>query len=285
MQLNSSQQAVIGFVVIAASLAFVLLGEGGLWDRSDGAAPVPALSAPMAASPTPLPPPPPREKRTYLQVIEGCGPSYEGACLNARSGPGTQYPVVMQFRSGMVLAAAGAAVEHGGRSWYRIAFDEWLRYPDRARTMYVAADFVVPVLDEGPIDLDDTAHATSSKRIIVDRSSQMLYAYEGEELFMKQAVSTGIELTPTPRGSFAVYRKTPTRYMQGPIPGISTKQYDLPGVPWNLYFTKEGAVIHGAYWHNAFGKPYSNGCVNLPFEKAKELYQWADIGTAVYVQD
>ncbi len=284
MQLNSLQQAIIGFVVIAASLAYVLLSEGGMWDRKDVVSPAPSVSVPMAATPTPLPPPPPREKRTYIQVIQGCGPAYGGACVNARSGPGTDHQVVMKLRSGMVFATAGV-VRGGGRSWYRISFDEWLRYPDRARAMYVAADLVTPVLDEGPLDLADAPQATTSKRIIVDRSSQMLYAYEGETLFMKQPVSTGIKLTPTPRGSFTVYRKTPTRYMQGPIPGISTKQYDLPGVPWNLYFTEEGAVIHGAYWHNSFGKPYSNGCVNLPFEKAKQLYQWAAVGTAVYVRD
>jgi lipoprotein-anchoring transpeptidase ErfK/SrfK len=73
--------------------------------------------------------------------------------------------------------------------------------------------------------------------------------------------------------------------MQGPIEGISTQYYDLPGVPWDLYFTNEGAVFHGAYWHDEFGKVHSNGCVNLPVAKAKELYAWADLGTQVVVRD
>ena len=73
--------------------------------------------------------------------------------------------------------------------------------------------------------------------------------------------------------------------MQGPIPDISEKQYDLPGVPWNLYFTEQGAVIHGAYWHNKFGQLWSSGCVNLPPEKAKKLYLWADLGMEVIVRD
>ena len=72
--------------------------------------------------------------------------------------------------------------------------------------------------------------------------------------------------------------------MQGPIPGVSTQVYDLPGVPWNLYFTAGGSVIHGAYWHDHFGKPWSHGCVNLPPQKAKELYLWAPIGIKVTVR-
>ena len=73
--------------------------------------------------------------------------------------------------------------------------------------------------------------------------------------------------------------------MQGPLPGISDQYYDLPGVPWDLYFTHEGGAIHGAYWHDKFGERWSHGCVNLPIEKAKELYEWTDLGTTVVVRD
>jgi hypothetical protein len=114
---------------------------------------------------------------------------------------------------------------------------------------------------------------------------QVNYAYDGDELFMQEPISVGLEGTPTPRGTFKVYTMIPSRYMQGPIPEVSDQYYDLPGVPWNLYFTKDGAVIHGAYWHDHFGQPWSHGCVNLPPQKAKELYLWADIGTTVTVQN
>lgn len=113
----------------------------------------------------------------------------------------------------------------------------------------------------------------------------MLYAYEGDALFMQVRISSGLAFTPTPRGTFTVYKKTPTRYMQGPLPGISAQYYDLPGVPWNLYFTHQGGVIHGAYWHDKFGKRWSHGCVNLPLEQAYKLYLWADVGTPVIVRD
>ena len=223
----------------------------------------------------------------YVEVIDGCGPYFDGDCLAVRSGPGTDFGVTHSLRNGMVMKVSGQ-VEREGRVWYKIVFDEWLRYPERLRgDWYVAADFVRVLYDEGDKTIDISKQMSISKKhIVVDRSEQKLYAYDGEELFMKTTISTGLELTPTPRGVFTVFKKTPSRYMQGPLPWLVDQQvYDLPGVPWNLYFTEQGAVIHGAYWHDKFGKPYSHGCVNLSPAEAEKLYEWADLGTEVVVQD
>jgi hypothetical protein len=235
-----------------------------------------------ATIPDPLPPPVPQLE--YIEVTDSCGPYHESACVVARTGPGEEYPVVQRLRIGMVLRTSGT-IENNGRFWYKIIFDEWVRFPDRIGSkLYVAAEYVTPLLDPGPKNLEPTT-PTTSKRIMVDRSEQTLYAYDGDTLFMQQHISTGLEFTPTPRGTFTVYRKTPSRYMQGPLPGVSDQYYDLPGVPWNLYFTQQGAVIHGAYWHDNFGKRWSHGCVNVPPAKARELYQWADLGMQVTVRD
>lgn len=221
----------------------------------------------------------------YIEIVESCGPYFESACVNVRSSPYVDAPVVTRLRNGVILKVADKITE-GGELWYKVTFDEWLRYPERvSKEWYVSGRYVRPFFDEGVQELQEGVVSSSTKHIIVDRGDQMVYAYDGKDLFMKEKISTGIELTPTPRGVFTVYRKTPSRYMQGPIPGISEKQYDLPGVPWNLYFTKEGAVIHGAYWHDKFGKQWSSGCVNLSPEQAKKIYQWADVGTEVLVQD
>lgn len=222
----------------------------------------------------------------YVEVIDGCGPHFEGECLNVRSGPGTEYPVVANLRNGIVLKVDGQ-VERDGSVWYKIFFDEWLRYPERVTgDWYVAAEYVVVLLDEGSKTVWEDGAATTSKIITVDRSEQKLYAYDGEELFMEIDISTGLELTPTPRGEFTIFKKTPSRYMQGPLPNLIDQQYyDLPGVPWNLYFTQGGAVIHGAYWHDSFGSAYSHGCVNLAPSNARTLYNWAELGTKVLVRD
>lgn len=220
----------------------------------------------------------------YIEVLDGCTSSYENTCINLRSGPDESYPVVMRLRNGIVLKVK-ATVSYNGRNWYQIEQDTQLHFPERIESeWYVASDVVHEFYDDGDHALTKDS-ATTTKYIVIDRSEQKLYAYKGESIFMEEAISTGLEFTPTPRGTFTIYKMTPSRYMQGPTAGLSDQYYDLPGVPWNLYFTYDGAVIHGAYWHEAFGRPYSHGCVNLPPQKARELYLWADIGTKVIVRD
>jgi lipoprotein-anchoring transpeptidase ErfK/SrfK len=184
----------------------------------------------------------------------------------------------------MVLKIADT-LETASSTWYKIGFDEWIRYTERMQgDWYVNAEYVTVVSAEKASKSAGTVEGVT-KRIIVDRGDQMMYAYDGDELFMKTAVSTGKDGTLTPRGNFTIYKKVPSRYMQGPLPGISDQVYDLPGVPWTMYFTEQGGAFHGAYWHDKFGQEWSHGCVNLPVDKAEKLYDWADIGTKVLVRD
>lgn len=211
---------------------------------------------------------------TYAEIVKP---------TNARSGPGTQYRVAKVLRGGSVVEVAGS-VKKGGRTWYRIQQDDWLRYPERVKgNWYVAAD-VVRVRYATEAQVSPSYTAENGKRIIVDLSSQHLYAMDGKNVFMSASVSTGKKGTPTPQGTFTIFHKTPSRYMQGPVAGVTSKYYDLPGVPWTMYFTEQGAAIHGTYWHSSFGATQSNGCVNLPVAKARQLYAWADVGTRVIVR-
>ena len=224
---------------------------------------------------------------TFIEVTDGCAAHFQGECLLVRKGPGKEFPVISKLRTGVVLKVSSSSVSNDGITWYKVVFDEWLRYPERLKgDWYVAADYVRVIHLPVETDYIPTVSPKSLKRIIVDRSQQKLYAYNDDTLFMTATSSTGLDSTPTPRGIFTVYRKTPSRYMQGPLPNLASDQYyDLPGVPWNLYFTEGGAVIHGAYWHNSFGTPYSHGCVNLLPQEAEKLYLWAEIGMTVTVRD
>ena len=205
-------------------------------------------------------------KRTlfeYVQVTDGCAVHFVGECLNVRSGPGIDFPVITQLRNGIILKVGGE-VERDGLTWYKIVFDEFVRYPDRIKgDWYIAAPYVRVLLDEGEKTSWEDGTATTTKRIVVNRTKQTLTAYNGDTIF----------------------KKTPSRYMQGPIPGVAEQYYDMPGVPWNLYFTHGGAVIHGTYWHDSFGTAYSHGCVNLPPDQAEKLYHFATLGTKVIVVD
>jgi lipoprotein-anchoring transpeptidase ErfK/SrfK len=226
--------------------------------------------------------------KTYIEVTDGCAAHFQGECLLVRSGPGKEYPVLSKLRTGIVLRVDDTLITDAtGLTWYKVVFDEWLRYPERLHgTWYIAADYVTVLQKPVIPDYIPGVSPTTTKQIIVNRTKQQLYAYDGDTLIMTATTSTGLDSTPTPRGVFTIFKKTPSRYMQGPLPNLDSNQvYDLPGVPWNLYFTDGGAVIHGAYWHNAFGTPYSHGCVNLSLADAHKIYDWAPVGTLVTVRD
>ena len=59
-------------------------------------------------------------------------------------------------------------------------------------------------------------------------------------------------------------------------------KYEYKNVPNVMYFY-QGYAIHGAYWHNAFGRPASHGCVNVPVPFSQWIYDWAGVGTRVEI--
>jgi lipoprotein-anchoring transpeptidase ErfK/SrfK len=115
------------------------------------------------------------------------------------------------------------------------------------------------------------------KKIIIYLSEQRLYAWEDNKLVYSMLVSTGKRSTPTIKGKFVIGAKYRYARMRGP-------GYDIPNVPYTMYFYN-GYAIHGAFWHNRFGTPVSHGCVNLPVKQARKLFNWANVGTAVVVQN
>ena len=122
---------------------------------------------------------------------------------------------------------------------------------------------------------DPGATISDGKQIVVVISTQSTYAYEDAVLQRQFVVSTGFPATPTVQGDYTIYLKYESQRMYGP-------GYDIPNVPWVMYFY-QGYALHGVYWHNAFGQPFSHGCVNLRVGEAEWLYNWAPIGTPVRV--
>src|ERR1035437_2497141 len=215
-----TQQRVLLIVLLAGSLAFAFFR---VWEVDRGIPPHPAATVESIQSwgdPAPVPtlvaPP---IGSPYIEIEDSCNWMYVGTCVNLRSGPGTRYPVVMQLRTHVVLKVASTTVIDG-RTWYKIGFDGEVHYPERVNgDWYVAGDYARLFYDSGMLATTTRAKALNAKRIVIDRAKEMLYAYDGDTLFMEQAISVGLELTPTPIGNFSIYRKMPDSYMQGPVPG------------------------------------------------------------------
>ena len=51
--------------------------------------------------------------------------------------------------------------------------------------------------------------------------------------------------------------------------------FDLQDVPFVQYFHR-GFALHGAYWHDEFGKERSHGCINLAPRDSAWLFEWTD---------
>jgi hypothetical protein len=121
------------------------------------------------------------------------------------------------------------------------------------------------------------------QEIVISISAQALWAYEDGEMVMSTYVSTGTAEVPetvTPIGYHSILSKIDMQTMEGTI---SNEYYNVPDVPWVMYFDNLGNALHGTYWHSNFGSPMSHGCVNLPLDVAEWMYAWAPIGTPVTV--
>ncbi len=118
------------------------------------------------------------------------------------------------------------------------------------------------------------------KWIDVSIEQQLLVAYQGKQPVFATLVSTGRgqmgdpeKTQATVRGRFMIHAKHLTATMDGDE--ATDDAYDLRDVPYVQYFHK-GYALHGAYWHDRFGRVRSHGCINLPPAAAAWLFEWTE---------
>lgn len=134
------------------------------------------------------------------------------------------------------------------------------------------------------------------RHIIVSLSQQRLYAYDGAKLFVTTLVTTGNRALPTPTGTYHVMAKFHPYTFISPWPKSSRYYYAPSPVRYAMLFRAGGYFIHDAPWRSAFGPGTnaqlgtpgtnytgSHGCINTPFDVARALYGWAQVGTIVQV--
>ena len=88
-----------------------------------------------------------------------------------------------------------------------------------------------------------------------------------------------------PAGIYQVYNKETSRYLRGPQRADGSYEWNAYVDYWMPF---NGAIgMHDAYWQaGRFGGTYymtggSRGCINMPADKAEELYGWIAVGTPV----
>jgi lipoprotein-anchoring transpeptidase ErfK/SrfK len=122
--------------------------------------------------------------------------------------------------------------------------------------------------------------ATGEVWIDINLSYEYMTVYQGSTVLMETYISSGKPGFETPPGTYYINTKLEVQDMEGVLGG---EYYNVPQVPWVMYFTNVGHAIHGAYWHNNFGTPMSHGCINVPVDLAAYLYSVSSIGTRVEI--
>lgn len=139
-----------------------------------------------------------------------------------------------------------------------------------------AASLRIAKLRDDPADFAERGR----KWIDISIKQQLLVAYEGERPVFATLISSGRggmsdpkETSATIRGAYMIHAK----HVSGTMDGDSTTEdsFDLRDVPYIQYF-HQGYALHGAYWHDDFGKERSHGCINLAPADAAWLFDWTE---------
>jgi hypothetical protein len=155
--------------------------------------------------------------------------------------------------------------QRDGSSWYKA-------YDNLYNSYYYTRPEWMRIIPAADLTLTSPGVPESEKHIEISLDRQILLAFEANVPVHVARVATGKTHYETPTGSFRTFHKRPTYHMTGGANIAST--FDLPGIPWDSYFTDSGAAMHGTYWHNDFGHPHSHGCVNMTAEDALWIYRW-----------
>ena len=111
-------------------------------------------------------------------------------------------------------------------------------------------------------------------------------AYEGDQAVHSALVIIGTRARPTPTGHYRILRRVADETMDSATIGIPRNApggYYLRHVLYTQYFTNDGASLHYNYWSSNFGHPGSHGCLGLSLDDARWFWNWADVGTPIYM--
>jgi lipoprotein-anchoring transpeptidase ErfK/SrfK len=210
--------------------------------------------------------------------------------IELRSGPGLQHAGRYQVDKGeivKVLAVAEGCVAPGcADGWHRVLHGTAIGYLPVAALAYTG--------------LAGRQIATQYARVIVvSLARQQMEVYQHRRLIQITPVTTGKPATPTPIGTFKMFKKlSPYVFRSRHRPG-HPEYYEPSPVNYAMKFTARGHYLHDAPWRpdGAYGygtndnhldsdiriREGSHGCVNIPLEATKKLWAWIKLGDVVRV--
>jgi hypothetical protein len=204
---------------------------------------------------------------------------WQGAALgetNLRSEPTTDSEImrVLEYGEEVVVSdwVEGEEVFVGADLWAKLKTGGYIYGRNVGRNAPVAAP---------PVPVDAPA---AGRWIDVNLTQQLIVAYDGRNVDRVIVTTTGMAGWETPPGFYQILARVPNETMDSGAIGAE-HFYKLEDVLFTQYFTNVGHAIHFAWWRTpqTIGRPGSHGCLNTLLDDAQFLWDWATIGTPVYV--
>ena len=159
-------------------------------------------------------------------------------------------------------------LDRGEGTWYRVG-----------ESSYMPADSVrVPRLPERTFP-GRWVDANLSEPVLVT-------AYEGERPVYSALAVKGTVAFQTPTGVFRILRRVANETMDSAtigIPRTAPTGYYLRDVLYTQYFTGDGAALHYNYWRSNWGYAGSHGCMGMNLDDSRFFWDFANVGTPIYV--
>jgi lipoprotein-anchoring transpeptidase ErfK/SrfK len=125
--------------------------------------------------------------------------------------------------------------------------------------------------------------------IVIRRSSNRLFLYDGMKYRRFFVVATGQTQYPTPLGRFTIIVKWKNPWWYPPNSPWAQGQKPIPPGPNNPLGTRwmglsaAGVGIHGTPSDTSIGYSVSHGCIRMHIPQAEWLFNHVEIGTTVFI--
>lgn len=134
-----------------------------------------------------------------------------------------------------------------------------------------------------PVSKVKTVTPTAPYNILVDKSKQRVYVFNGETLVKEIICSTGKDETPTPSGRFLIGSKGQFFYASDSSICYFWTRIDNNYLFHSVIYDLNGYPIKSEY--DKLGSKASHGCIRLPYDDAKWLQDTIPYGTLVTISD
>jgi hypothetical protein len=230
------------------------------------------------------------EKLEGPDVLDG-GLNLPGRILggaNLRTWPGAANPPLRTLGHNAPIRVLDSVEGDDGDEWYRANLLDGVT-GDAIALGYIHNSLArLPRLRYTPHGSPDRADEAVRHFEADLKDPALLTAFEDGVPIWSTLTLKGTISHRTPSGVHRILWRVPNETMTServypPIPRDAPGGYYLKNVLFTQYFTSDGASIHYNYWSSNWGYAGSHGCLGVAYNEAKFAWDWADVGTPVYV--